>query len=339
MKLLFQSSSRLVKLLLMNILFLFPLQASASDAILIGIAEYGTSPLDTPLNDVALISNKLKSLGWNVTILNNPSARGLKSDVEKFAKTLKSDNSKATLLYFSGHGFQYSGENYMVPSDIDDYASLTENSLSISEINYFFRNIKTPKILIIDACRYAQFGANTLAVSTGLNSQSAPPNTFIAYATGPGQIALDGTAGGTSPYATAFVNSLNSFTNVVDVFRETRSLTMGYTDGEQIPWESSSLLQKVMFDQEMAVEPVKLGSSEISSTYQSASISAETSSGIAQKENSINSFSEAVDYLIDITQISDPSSFVDIWPTFKISSNPENHRIDIIERLKKLRKT
>ena len=37
----------------------------ASNAIFIGVAEYEFAPLDTPLKDVYLTSNKPKSLRWN----------------------------------------------------------------------------------------------------------------------------------------------------------------------------------------------------------------------------------------------------------------------------------
>jgi uncharacterized caspase-like protein len=324
--------------LLVTLAFLISFNASASNAILIGVNTYAYSPLSNPVNDVALISKKLNSLGWNVTVLNNPTVKKLKSTVERFASKIPKGTTSTTLLYFSGHGFQYAGENYLVPSDIDKHVSVTENSLSISEISYFFRSITAPKVMIIDACRSSTLGKGTLSISTGLNSQNAPPNTLIAYATAPGKVAFDGPNGGNSPYASAFVSSLNSYENADDVFRQTRVNTIKYTGGRQIPWESSSLLENISFNSGSLTDIEQPNLQQTISTYLNSSTSSSDRFDLEQREDAVDSYISAIDYLIEVTKNAREDSFLELYPEIRTSIHPERDRSDLIKTLNWQRK-
>lgn len=70
---------------------------------------------------------------------------------------------------------------------------------------------------------------------------------MIAYATSPGEFALDGTPGGNSPYASSLAKAINRADNIETVFKETRIETLRRTSGKQVPWESSSLFSAVTF--------------------------------------------------------------------------------------------
>jgi uncharacterized caspase-like protein len=63
----------------------------------------------------------------------------------------------------------------------------------------------------------------------------APPRTFLAYATAPGQVASDG-AGKDSPYSGALIQALAvPGLKLEDVFKRVRSLVAEVTKQEQIP--------------------------------------------------------------------------------------------------------
>ena len=141
-----------LKILLISLGCLFSSISIASDALVIGVSDYKVSPLKNPVNDAKLISDKLKSLGWRVTLIRNPNSRELKSSLKNFSKNLKKQNSNKTLIYFSGHGFQFFGENFLVPLNISD-DSVIEDSLSISNIISVLDDFSNLKILIIDVCR------------------------------------------------------------------------------------------------------------------------------------------------------------------------------------------
>ena len=96
-------------------------------------------------------------------------------------------------------------------------------------------------IVIIDACRNNPVARSQRAGLRGLAQVDAPRGTLIAYATSPGGIATDGN-GKNSPYTLALSQNLKQSGRVLEeVFRQTRVDVLNATDGQQVPWESSSL--------------------------------------------------------------------------------------------------
>jgi hypothetical protein len=329
----FQKVRRIFRLSLLSLCLNLPLAhiASASNAILFGASDYTVSPLSNPINDVNYLSSKLESLGWHVTVVKNPTSKNIKTSLQDFSSNLGNDSTDAVLVYFSGHGFQFSGENYLVPTDISSTDNMLEKSLSLSEISYYLRFVNAPKILIVDACRSAAFGEGSISVSSGLNSQNAPPNTLIAYATSPGKVAFDGPNDGYSPYAYSLGNAIGLSHDVVDVFRQTRIGTMALTDGEQIPWESSSLIQNVSF-----LMPIKTENE--SPSVETAPItmplmSQDTSILIEQKKNEISDYLSAVEYLITVAENSTADAFFISYPKNSVSPSPKQDKKDIIATL------
>lgn len=239
-------SKKNLNLLLITITLLITHQVHSAEALLIGVSSYPQSPLANPVNDVQLISKALTTKGWNSRTLINPTSEQLKDSVRSFYQRTITSN-EPSLIYFSGHGIQYRGENYLLPIDISEPKSILKKAISITEIGYFSKDNKGPKIFIVDACRSSPLGKESISVSSGLNSQYAPPNSLIAYATSPGEVALDGVAGSNSPYAKAFANSVERYNSLDEIFKKTRMLTMMATNGKQLPWESSSLYQEVNF--------------------------------------------------------------------------------------------
>jgi hypothetical protein len=141
---------------------------------------------------------------------------------------------------------QSRGENFLLPTDITgSLPDAIRKSLSLSEVFRSFSGHSAPKIVIVDACRNDPLGTASVAVSVGLNSQYAPSNTLIAYATSPGAYALDGNAGNGSPYALSLAAALKQHDSFDEVFREVRRGTLKRTNGRQLPWESSSLVETV----------------------------------------------------------------------------------------------
>lgn len=227
---------------------IFPFTNSfANMALVIGVTDYKESPLINPLNDVNIISSALKGKGWRVTELKNPSSEQLKQELRDFFSSESS--GKPLIVYFSGHGLQYRGENYLLPKDANSRSStILKSALSITELGYFSKDHTGPKIFIVDACRSSPLGRETIAVSSGLNSQFAPPNSLIAYATSPGDFALDGPPGGNSPYASSLAWAITRSNTIEAVFKDTRIETLRRTSGKQVPWESSSLFSAVTFN-------------------------------------------------------------------------------------------
>ena len=111
--------------------------------------------------------------------------------VNKFVGEIK--NGDAALFYFSGHGVQVKGENYLIPvgASIATESDVRYKAVSAGFILAKMEQLKNrTNIFILDACRSNQFkGFGSL--SKGLSVMDAPAGTLIAYATAPGSVAAD----------------------------------------------------------------------------------------------------------------------------------------------------
>jgi uncharacterized caspase-like protein len=87
-------------------------------ALIIGNSAYANSlKLKNPTNDARAISEKLKGLSFKVTEALDTNRLTLTTTLSQFYKT--SSNADLTFLFYSGHGVQIKGTNYMFPVDIN----------------------------------------------------------------------------------------------------------------------------------------------------------------------------------------------------------------------------
>ncbi|WP_275041761.1 caspase family protein, partial [Leisingera sp. ANG-M1] len=83
----------------------------------------------------------------------------------------------------------------------------------------------------------------------------APTGTFLAYATAPGDVALDG-EGENSPFTEALAREIMVPGRPVEqVFKHVRRAVLAQSGGSQTPWDTSSLVSDFVFA-EAAPEPV-----------------------------------------------------------------------------------
>ena len=122
---------------LMTLLFSIALPAStpAADrhALVIGNADYTgdtLSALKNPANDAALIADTLEKAGFKVTLVLDADLRDMKRAVRDFTETLGAAGPGAlAAVYYSGHGFQAGGRNYLAPlgADLRDLAAQVQH--------------------------------------------------------------------------------------------------------------------------------------------------------------------------------------------------------------------
>ena len=260
-------------LLFVSIFSFTPQVSAATDsrfALVIGNSEYRYArPLVNPKNDSADIAEALKNLNFETTLLQNATKNQIETAVSRFLELLKRDGGVG-LFYYAGHGVQLEGDNYLVPVETTagTEQQIKRQSYNIARLLSGMRKIKTAtNILILDACRNNPFihtdkagtrsaGANderglvkinVPKLDTGLSKLDAPPNTLIAFATAPGRVALDG-EGRNSPYTAKLIRSMQrTGLTIGQVFRQVRADVVELSNGEQIPWESSSLIQDFYF--------------------------------------------------------------------------------------------
>jgi hypothetical protein len=211
-------------------------------ALIIGNAAYpGSARLDNPINDANDVAQKLKAMGFTVTVVTDANRQRLVQAMSNFRKTASS--ADLSLLFYSGHGVQIFGTNYILPTDADqsDVAQATIQGVSLNSVVENFLPGKT-KIVFLDACRdnpLQRTGDRT--VSKGLAPISVAQGTLIAYATKDGQTASDGVGQKNSPFTKALLEHLSDPQDIAVILRKVREKVMTATGGKQQPWEYGSL--------------------------------------------------------------------------------------------------
>ena len=215
-----------------------PLRAHA---LVIGNANYpGSAKLFNPTNDALGMERKLIELGFTVTRIMDGDRDTLIRGLSQFQKS--ASESQITLLYYSGHGMQIDGVNYMLPVNINlqNTASLKLQGIAMDTLIDTYLPGRT-RLIFLDACRDNPVLASaTRGFTRGLAPIQAPAGTLIAYATRDGGVAEDGN-GKHSPYTQALLDLIDQPEDISLVLRRVRDRVMKETAGRQQPWEYGSL--------------------------------------------------------------------------------------------------
>lgn len=231
-----------------------PLQAKERIALVIGNASYAhTSPLANPGNDATTMAATLRAAGFTVTRLIDADQTSMKRALLQFGRALRGPAVEAGLLYYAGHGVQLRGENYLVPVNAN-ITSEDEIDFEAINVNSFLQVMNSSNadinIVILDACRNNPFASSARSATRGLAPVDAPKGTLIAYATAPGDVALDG-AQENSPYTQALSAAIASGggRTIEAIFKTARRQVLAATDDQQVPWETSSIIGDFYFHQ------------------------------------------------------------------------------------------
>jgi hypothetical protein len=220
-------------------------------ALIIGNAEYQeVGRLKNPINDANDIAKSLRELGFEVTLLTDASLQKMEQAIENYNRQLRQGG--VGLFYFSGHGVQAEGENYLVPVEakLERGQDVRYEAYPVGKLLGAIEDARNKaNIIILDACRNNPFTRSWRSSSRGL---AAPAQTaqgvLVAYSTAPGKVAFDG-KGRNSPYTSAILRHIQTpGLDVEQMFKSVRGEVLKETEGKQIPWESSSLIGKFAFN-------------------------------------------------------------------------------------------
>ncbi|MGR3321313.1 MAG: caspase family protein [Pseudooceanicola sp.] len=245
-----------------------PLAAEERIALIIGNGEYAAvTPLDNAVHDADLIAASLEALDFDVTLLGNATQIEMRRAVAQFGRRLREAGQDAVgLFYYAGHGVQSFGANYLVPVD----AQLTvaaDLDLVGMEASSVLRQMASARnrtnIVILDACRNNPFTDIPDMDDNGLAEMKAPTGTFLAYATAPGAVALDGTSGN-SPFTRALASSMqDEGVPIEQVFKQVRNAVIEETGGAQTPWDTSSLTREFVFKPGRQLTPEEVAEDQL----------------------------------------------------------------------------
>ncbi|PLX35815.1 MAG: hypothetical protein C0606_17090 [Hyphomicrobiales bacterium] len=224
-------------------------------ALVVGNADYEgemLGPLKNPANDAALIAESLKKAGFEVDLVLNADLRTMKRSVQSFGKKLSAAGPGSTgLFYYSGHGFQAGGVNYLAPlgAQLQDEVDAEFEALSVDWVLGKLEGAhKGVNVVVLDACRNTALSRSISTQAQGLALMRATPRgSFISFATAPGSTATDG-KGLNSPYSAAIAQQiLRPGITIEAAFKNVRRAVVEATSGEQVPWDHSSLTDDVVF--------------------------------------------------------------------------------------------
>lgn len=213
-------------------------------ALVIGNASYPSpGQLRNPVNDARDMASVLQSLGFEVILSTDSSLQQMDEDIREFYRAIQ--QGSVGVFYYAGHGIQSKGENYLIPVDaqIEAEQELPYAAVPLGRVLGLMDAADNDvNVVILDACRNNPFERRWRSTSErGLANVDAARGFFIAYATGPGEVAEDG-EGSNGTFTAALLEYIQTpDLRIGDLFIAVRNRVLQQTNDEQTPWETSSL--------------------------------------------------------------------------------------------------
>jgi hypothetical protein len=218
-----------------------PANMSLRTALVIGNSKYvAENPLANPGHDADAVALALEGLDFKVIKKKDLDKQGMDDALVEFYRTLPKEG--VALFFFSGHGLQVKGENYLVPvkARIREEFEVERECLPVGNLLDALQGKNRVNVVVLDCCRDNPFerGWTRSTAARGLAPISnVPEGTLIAFSTSPGRLAADG-SGANSPYTEQLVRVLRSRPEqgleLVDVFRDASRAVKQATG--QTPW-------------------------------------------------------------------------------------------------------
>jgi len=225
-------------------------------ALVIGNSAYQKEDLilTNPVNDATDFAKVLRQLGFDVIEKTNLGKLQMETAINQFSQKLN-DNKGVGLFYFSGHGIQHNGVNYMLPVDAQSLTAVWQLPHKTVSANYILDGMKAAtnqiNIVILDACRdlpasIKRWGKGDMV--QGLSMELPIPGSVIAYAAAPGGVAADGVGARNSPYVKHLMKWIQVPNLSIDeVFTKVGEAVKTETYGNQLPGYYKQLYKPFYF--------------------------------------------------------------------------------------------
>jgi uncharacterized caspase-like protein len=192
-------------------------------ALVIGNSAYQNAPaLMNPRNDAQDIGKSLRDLGFSTIVATDLDRAGMNDVLDRFSRTV--GGAEIALVYYSGHGMQFAGKNFLLPvearlENTDDVNRF--RLMPLDDVVDVLQGAPGARVIILDACRNNPVednlkrrlasipGANRDAFLTRGLTRVVTNGLIVAYATQANDVASDGT-GRNSPFATALLHHISA---------------------------------------------------------------------------------------------------------------------------------
>src|SRR5258706_3882864 len=211
-------------------------------ALVIGNGTYKSSPLTNPINDARSMADALTATGFTVMRKENASLKEMTLALRDFGDRLKKGG--VGLFYYAGHGMAVKGRNFLIPVDAE-IAREDEIAFNALDANAVLDKMESAgnrlNLVLLDACRHNPFARSFRSASQGLAQMDAPVGTLVSFATAPGQVASDGNGKNGLYTQHLLANMTRPGLKIEDLFKAVRVNVRKDSNGQQVPWEASSL--------------------------------------------------------------------------------------------------
>src|ERR1700688_2915862 len=238
---------------------LFTASAAKADkrvAFVVGNGAYkNVAQLPNPPIDAKAMAAVLRNVGFDVVEGNNLTRDTMTERLLEFGK--KAQGADVAVFFYAGHGIAISGTNYLLPIDADIKSEMDVKLGAAINIDLTLDQTMSDakvKLVFLDACRDNPFAAKiksnsatrSVSVQSGLAEMKSGEGTLIAFATGPGQTALDGQEGTNSPFTRALIAHIATpGVEIQQAMTKVRAQVNEETNKGQLPWGHTNLIGAV----------------------------------------------------------------------------------------------
>ena len=236
-----------------------PAKAERRVAFVVGNGAYkNVAQLPNPAVDAKAMAGVLRNVGFDVVEGTNLTRDKMTERLLEFGK--KAQGADVAVFFYAGHGIAISGTNYLLPVDADIKSEMDVKLGAAINIDLTLDQTMSDakvKLVFLDACRDNPFAAKiksnsatrSVSVQTGLAEMKSGEGTLIAFATGPGQTALDGQEGTNSPFTRALIAHITTpGVEIQQAMTEVRAQVNEETNKGQLPWGHTNLIGSVFLN-------------------------------------------------------------------------------------------
>src|SRR6201986_4663084 len=257
---------RYLTIFLSLICMLFVTDAAQADkrvAFVVGNGAYkNVAALPNPPIDAKAMAATLRNVGFDVVDGTNLTRDTMTERLLEFGK--KAQGADVAVFFYAGHGIAISGTNYLLPVDADIKSEMDVKLGAAINIDLTLDQTMSDakvKLVFLDACRDNPFAAKiksnaatrSVSVQTGLAEMKSGEGTLIAFATGPGQTALDGQEGTNSPFTRALMANIAApGVEIQQAMTKVRAQVNEETNKNQLPWGHTNLIGSVYLNPTLA---------------------------------------------------------------------------------------
>src|ERR1700748_647707 len=238
-------------------------QADKRVAFVVGNGAYkNVAPLPNPSVDAKSMAKLLRNVGFEVVEGSNLTRDKMTEKLLDFGK--KAEGADVALFFYAGHGIAVNNVNYLLPIDADLKSEMDVKLGAAINVDVTLEQTMADakvKLVFLDACRDNPSAARirsakatrSVAVNSGLAEMKSGEGTLLAFATGPGQTALDGDVGNHSPFTRALISNIaKPGVEIQQAMTKVRAQVNEETNKNQLPWGHTNLICEVYLNPQAA---------------------------------------------------------------------------------------